>query len=289
MTEQLALFDYEVLAPNVRAEVEVRTLAIRGRLRSAAEDIVAIGGELVAVKAALGHGRFGDWLSAEFHWTDRVARRLMAVHERFKSDNLSDLAFGPSALYALAAPSVPDEARAEAIERAEAGETITHKVAQKIVSEHKPPVDPEPEQEPGDAEPEMWECEVCLDLFPEQVWHCKRCDHHWLVALTDHCKNCQSEVDEPVSGLSFPTDREVGDPPLFVLPELEEPSREERSYHAVSRLRLVVQLDAADVAAAGAAIHPNETMHGFDAFAVWFDDFRQALRDRLQAPIRSIK
>jgi hypothetical protein len=39
----------------------------------------------------------------------------MSVAEAFKSDNLSDLSFAPSAMYALAAPSIPEEARQEAV------------------------------------------------------------------------------------------------------------------------------------------------------------------------------
>jgi predicted transcriptional regulator len=46
----------------------------------------------------------------------------------------------PSALYLLAAPSTPDEAVAEALERAESGEQITHAEAKSIVAAHRPEV-----------------------------------------------------------------------------------------------------------------------------------------------------
>lgn len=41
----------------------------------------------------------------------------MQVCDSFKTDKLSDLNFGASALYLLASPSTPEPARLEAIER----------------------------------------------------------------------------------------------------------------------------------------------------------------------------
>jgi hypothetical protein len=53
----------------------------------------------------------------------------------------------PTAAYLLAAPSVPDEARQDALERAEAGEEITTAVAREIVTgarrARKKPADPD--------------------------------------------------------------------------------------------------------------------------------------------------
>lgn len=70
--------------------------------------------------------------------TDRMAQNFMRVAIRFKSEKFSDLSIAPSALYLLAAPSTPDEAVDEALDRAAQGEKITHHAAQEIVSQHKP-------------------------------------------------------------------------------------------------------------------------------------------------------
>jgi len=43
----------------------------------------------------------------------------------------------PSVLYLLAAPSTPESARQEAIEKAEEDEAITHKQAQELIQAHK--------------------------------------------------------------------------------------------------------------------------------------------------------
>lgn len=59
----------------------------------------------------------------------------MSVAERFKSAKIADLPIQPSAAYFLAAPSIPDEAREKAVEKAEAGEEITFAAAREIVAE----------------------------------------------------------------------------------------------------------------------------------------------------------
>src|SRR5262249_1572372 len=89
------------------------------------------------VKDALEHGHFGPWLRAEFGWSERTAQNFMSVAERFKSAKIADLPIQPSAAYFLAAPSVPDEARQVAVEKAEAGEEITGATARESVAEAK--------------------------------------------------------------------------------------------------------------------------------------------------------
>jgi hypothetical protein len=136
--DQLILFDYQQLDAETRIVVQQRTSEIKALMKRTAQDIIEIGEKLIDVKERLGHGYFGGWLEGEFDWNERMARRFMSVAETFKTDNLSDLNFAPSALYLLAAPSTPDEAREEAIARAQSGEAITHTKAKEIVAEHRP-------------------------------------------------------------------------------------------------------------------------------------------------------
>lgn len=139
MTEivQSSLFDYSQLDTETRIVVQQRTEEIKVLVRRSAQDIIDIGSKLIDVKARLGHGNFGGWLDSEFGWTDRTARQFMSVSEKFKTENFSVLEIGASALYLLASPSTPETARAEAIERAQSGEVISHKVAQGIVAYSK--------------------------------------------------------------------------------------------------------------------------------------------------------
>ena len=93
--------------------VEVVTLADRAnRIRKLQADvqrgIIEIGNELIAAKEQVGHGNWSAWLETEFDWSDRTARRFMAVAERFgKMDNV--VRFQPSVLQAMLALPEGDE------------------------------------------------------------------------------------------------------------------------------------------------------------------------------------
>src|SRR3954451_11168299 len=96
--------------------------AIRVLGRRVVGDIIEIGNRLIAVKGHLAHGEWLPWLDREVGWEERTARRFMSVSEAFnKSDIVSDLPIDASALYLLAAPSVPQVVREQAVEKAEKG------------------------------------------------------------------------------------------------------------------------------------------------------------------------
>ena len=143
-TQLEVVFDYSVLDSEARSEVQDRTSEIKSLMRRATQDIIEIGLKLIQVKHCLGHGHFSDWLEAEFEWKERTARNFMRVAEVFKSANFADLSIAASALYLLAAPSTPEPARSEALERARAGDFITITKAKRIVSQHKKSTFPQP-------------------------------------------------------------------------------------------------------------------------------------------------
>lgn len=131
-------FNYSLVcdaADKVRASAE----KIRLTVQKTIEDIIDVGTELLAVKEVVGHGHFGAWLRAEFGWTVRTAQNFMSVAERFggNTKSLSHLPIQPTAAYLLAGPSVPDEARQVAVEKAEAGVEINTAVAKEIVATTK--------------------------------------------------------------------------------------------------------------------------------------------------------
>lgn len=137
MEIQPALFDYSQLDTETRIVVRQRTEEIKVLVRRSAQDIIDIGNKLIDVKARLGHGNFGNWLDVEFGWSYPLAAKFMNVATQFRSINFIDLDVAPSALYLLAAPSTPESIRNEAVERAQAGEPITHKAAVGMVSAHR--------------------------------------------------------------------------------------------------------------------------------------------------------
>jgi hypothetical protein len=128
-------FNYDLLETKVADKVRNAADRIRERIKKTVEDIIEVGNDLLAVKETLPHGQFLPWLRAEFGWSERSAQNFMGVAEQFKSAKIADLPIQPSAAYLLAAPSVPDEAREKAVEKAEAGEEITFAAAKEIVAE----------------------------------------------------------------------------------------------------------------------------------------------------------
>lgn len=125
-------FDYTALESETRIIVEQHTYEIKSLMRRTASDIIYIGQKLKEVKEQLGHGYFRRWLKVEFDWGIWTATKFMQVADKFKCVKITHLDIAPSALYELAAPSTPEAARGEAIDRANCGETITHSKAKAI-------------------------------------------------------------------------------------------------------------------------------------------------------------
>lgn len=160
-------FAYSDLAPDTRSIVEAATDRLHTLERKTGEQIIEMGQELIRVKQALGHGLFGAWLESEFGWTDRTAQNFMNVAEKFAGKTENFAHFAPSALYALASGSVPQEIRDEFTAKAEAGERVTHqdvkhrlshKETQRIADEMRKPTkrvgaDIEPTPRLSDDEP----------------------------------------------------------------------------------------------------------------------------------------
>jgi hypothetical protein len=130
-------FDYATLETETRIFVQNYTDEIKSLIRRSAQDIIEIGKKLSEVKQQLGHGNFRNWLKSEFNWSLSTAARFMQVSEQFKNVNLMYLQIATSALYSLAAPSTPEEARIEALRRAALGEVITHTSAKDLINQHK--------------------------------------------------------------------------------------------------------------------------------------------------------
>lgn len=79
----------------------------------------------MAIKKDLPHGQFLPWIAAEFEMSDQTAQNFMNVCARFGSQIPNYLEFKPTVLYALSAPSTPDEVVEKAIEKAESGGKVT--------------------------------------------------------------------------------------------------------------------------------------------------------------------
>jgi Protein of unknown function (DUF3102) len=123
MTTEVTAFEYGAL-PSERA-LEVRAVAERIHKRTTVA-VIENGRDLLAVREMPEmKGRFVAWLKAEFNLSEGTAYNMMQAAENLGDRFVTITNIGPSALYALAAPSTPEEVRQEIESRAAAGEKIT--------------------------------------------------------------------------------------------------------------------------------------------------------------------
>ena len=135
-------------------------------------DVVEIGRLLVECRDRLKEERnWRAWLEAGLGWSPQTAGRFIQLHElSLKRSNLEHLELPISGLYLLAAPSTPESARTEVIERAEAGERLKHAEVQAIVAVHSPAAMQEAAAKGREPEPEREQCDkeyVTLDKWRE--------------------------------------------------------------------------------------------------------------------------
>jgi hypothetical protein len=117
-------FDYGGLAPEVAAEARAVADRVRASHQRTVIAIIEMGRDLLAVKARLGHGRFGQWLEAEFGGVARTAQNYMRAAQSFADNSEIVSHLPPATVYALAAPSTPGEVRTEIVARLSAGERL---------------------------------------------------------------------------------------------------------------------------------------------------------------------
>jgi hypothetical protein len=123
--------------------------AIRELGKRVVKDVIEIGRRLTEAKELVVHGKWAEWLETEFDWSEGTALNFMHVFEfveelKSKNKNFTDLDISnfnlniaPSAMYALARPGTSEEVREEIMDRAVAGEPITHKTVQDALTTRK--------------------------------------------------------------------------------------------------------------------------------------------------------
>lgn len=127
----LPIFDYKAVPEQYRSEVQIKTAELKMLTKQTAQGIIEIGHRLIEIKDKLGHGNWLPWLDTEFGWSDQTARNMIRVADKFKTVlNLEGIS--TRALYMLAAPSTPDEVKADVVEIAKAGEAVDHKTVKEL-------------------------------------------------------------------------------------------------------------------------------------------------------------
>jgi myosin heavy subunit len=119
------LFDYAGLTSSVALEVRSAAERIRVRMRRTAEDIIAIGFDLIAVKDRLPHGDFLPWVKTEFGMKPTSASYFMNAARTY-GDKLSIIEnLSPTVIFELASPSTTEPVRDTIEQKAASGETVT--------------------------------------------------------------------------------------------------------------------------------------------------------------------
>ena len=116
----------EITPPdNIKREIDGTRDRIRSRMAKTVQNIFEIGRDLVDVKNKLDHGVFQHWVQSELGISSRTAQNFMNAADRLgsKSEIISHLPL--TVVYALAAPSMPDDVRDALLKLAENGDLIT--------------------------------------------------------------------------------------------------------------------------------------------------------------------
>ena len=103
-----AIFAYEALNEGTRIFVQQKTDETHLLLKRTAENILAIGLILQAVKEHLPHGQFLPWLQAEFGMSRMTANHFMQVADKFGGKCTNLLHLPATILYELASPSTDE-------------------------------------------------------------------------------------------------------------------------------------------------------------------------------------
>ena len=146
------LYDYALVAEEHRQAVMRSAQSIKRKAERAKHDLLEIGRELQEVKGRLEHGQFSEWIDQEFGMSLRTAQLMMNVWAVYggKSETVSLLS--DSALYLLAAPSVPEAARVEVEAAAKSsGRSPSKAAVLATISRHRPPTTAPPEPQPVTA------------------------------------------------------------------------------------------------------------------------------------------
>jgi hypothetical protein len=113
--------------------------------RQTVAGVIEIARRLIDAKEIAGHGGSLPWLDREFRWSEDSAERFIRVSKLAgQIPQVAEFDLPISGLYLLAAPSTPDAAREEIVDRAEDGEKITVADVKRAVKASAPDLDARP-------------------------------------------------------------------------------------------------------------------------------------------------
>jgi hypothetical protein len=185
---EIATADAKPLEKHAKVIVETQD-----RVRkTTAEGVLKIGKELEAARDRLarhGNGTFGTWCVERCGISRMSANRAMQAYSQFKDCNTVLQTFDATAMYLLSAESCPEDAAAEAMDRAKTGEQITAKLAKQIIKSHSPQQDDDDQEDDADDDQDAfeWRPAVCMMSVRREV---KR----WIAVCPDDELHCIAEI-----------------------------------------------------------------------------------------------
>lgn len=118
-------FNYNEIEPDLAKLLRNRAQRIKSQIRQQTKSIIETGQILREVKSRLEHGQFSAWVQSELGHSVRTAENYMraaAFADGKKSEIISLLP--PATIYALAAPSTPDNVKDTVLNDLEAGKGV---------------------------------------------------------------------------------------------------------------------------------------------------------------------
>lgn len=153
LTASAATFAYTALDAETRIVVQQEDKEFDRNVADAGTNFLRACHNIKRIHDALRYKRpgFGEYIASKPGLSERTAYRMIDVAKMFA--NLANIEAGPSALYLLAAPSTPEEARRDLLTRAEQGEPITYSTAHETVQRFRiPAIAPDPASAAADTE-----------------------------------------------------------------------------------------------------------------------------------------
>lgn len=117
-------FNYDGVEPELAKFLRNRARLIKSQVRQQTRSIIETGAILQDVKARLEHGSFTVWVQAELGCSLRTAENYMRAAEFANGKNEIVSRLPPATVYALAAPSTPDEVKSKVMGALETGKDI---------------------------------------------------------------------------------------------------------------------------------------------------------------------
>ena len=164
---------YDGLPVETVASLRQRAFRIKGIVHAAA---VEVGKEFAEAKKEITpykNGGFEQWVETETGITRAYAYQLINAYEKF-GEVYNNYTLSNTAMLLLSSPSVSQEARNEAIQRAESGEKITVKIAKEIIEAKQAQERAEEEaqrayEEAKKASQQLWQTQEVSRVRSEQL------------------------------------------------------------------------------------------------------------------------